>query len=1174
MKALTEPPRELDAYAQTSAMLANSGKAVSVSGCVESQKWNFAFGIGACFRNKVIVTYSDARIREIYEDYRLYDKNVRCYPAKDVIFYQADVHGNKLTKDRIGCMKRLLMGLPCTLITTFGGLMNVGCDIEELRQNTICISVSDTCNEEEIIDRLVSMGYERTYQVETGGQFSVRGSIIDVFDLTEENPYRIELWGDEVSSLRSFDVESQRSIDRLESVTIYPATEVPLSRERMNEGLAEIQAEAKDIIKNFRDKVCPEEAHRLEMIVKDVTEEITEFPWTFNADSYISYFYDETFSLAEYIKDALWIIDEPGRVREHAEAVEAEFEESMKTRLEKGYILPRQTEILQSMAQVLSALKKQRVLMLSTMDTRDSLMKSDLRLMLTARNIPSYNKDFAGLVKDLLTYHKKGYRVVLLSGSHTRAKRLADDLYNNDVNAFYSENRERVLAPGEIMTMYGRVVRGFEYPDLKFVVIAESDIFGSERKNNKKPRYEGKHINDFNDLHVGDFVVHSAHGVGIYQGIEKVLVDKVVKDYMKVVYRDNGVLYVPATSLDVIMKYASADSKKPKLNKLGSTEWVKTTGKVKTAVNEIAEELVKLYAARNSKEGYCYSEDTIWQKEFEEMFPYEETDGQLEAIAATKKDMESKRIMDRLICGDVGYGKTEIAIRAAFKAVQDGKQVALLAPTTILAEQHYNTFMQRMKDFPVRIDLLSRFVAPAKQKKTINDLKSGLVDIVIGTHRILSKDITFSDLGLLIVDEEQRFGVSNKEQIKKIKDTVDVLTLTATPIPRTLHMSLIGIRDMSVLEEAPNDRLPIQTYVMEYNEEMVREAINRELSRHGQVYYVYNRVTNIADIAAGIQKLVPEANVAFAHGQMKESELERIMYDFVKGDIDVLVSTTIIETGIDIPNVNTMIIHDSDNLGLSQLYQLRGRVGRSNRTAYAFLMYKRDKMLNEVAEKRLAAIRDFTDLGSGFKVASRDLEIRGAGNILGMSQHGHMAAVGYEMYCKLLNQAVMKQKGMDEESDFTTAIDLDVDAYIPPEYILNETQKLDTYKRIAGISDENECDEMRHELNDRFGNVPGSVENLLSISKLRLMAHSLGISQIRGITGEITFTFIPDAKIQTENIGKLLDMYKGQLKLSPKAPEFKYYYRPFGEVLKDENILLDNTAEILCNMCALLRSSR
>ena len=845
----------------------------------------------------------------------------------------------------------------------------------------------------------------------------------------------------------------------------------------------------------------------------------------------------------------------------------------MSTRAEKGYILPEQMNVLYGAREIYARLDKNRLLALSTMEYKGFPVKFQNRYAVNARNVSSYNNSFPELVKDLSHYKKNGYRVLLVSASSTRAKRLATDLMDEGLNAFYSDNSQRELQPGEIMTFYGNVLKGFEYPMLKFVVISESDIFGKQnRKKKKKKVYEGQKIRDFSDLKIGDYVVHENHGLGIYKGIEKVEVDKVVKDYIKIEYRDGGNLYILATGLDVIQKYASADAaKRPKLNKLGTQEWTKTKSKVKSAVNEVAKDLVELYAVRQEKQGFAFGHDTVWQQEFEEMFPFEETQDQLLAIEATKADMESSRIMDRLICGDVGYGKTEIAIRAAFKAVQDGKQVAFLVPTTILAQQHYNTFVQRMKDFPVRIDMLSRFRTAGEQKKTLEDLKKGLVDIVIGTHRLLSADVKYKDLGLLIIDEEQRFGVRHKEKIKQVKDTVDVLTLTATPIPRTLHMSLVGIRDMSVLEEAPNERQPIQTYVMEYNEEMVREAIVRELSRQGQVYYVYNRINNIAEITDRIQALVPEATVAYAHGQMKEHELEKIMYGFINGEIDVLVSTTIIETGLDISNVNTMIIHDSDNMGLSQLYQLRGRVGRSNRTSYAFLMYKRDKMLKEVAEKRLQAIKEFTDLGSGFKIAMRDLEIRGAGNLLGERQHGHMEAVGYDLYCKMLNEAVKTLKGTKKlAEDFNTYVDMDVDAFIPPSYIVNEAQKLDIYKRIASLENEAECEDMKAELLDRFGNVPKSVDNLIRISLIRVQAHERYVTEIKGKVGCITFYMEPYAPVHVEKLPQLLDKYKNTLQFSAKGtPNFVLKYKKYGLVEKEADLMISLTQRILKEMAIL-----
>ncbi len=687
------------------------------------------------------------------------------------------------------------------------------------------------------------------------------------------------------------------------------------------------------------------------------------------------------------------------------------------------------------------------------------------------------------------------------------------------------------------------------------MVISESDIFGQEKKKKKKRKtYEGKKIQSFSELSVGDYVVHENHGLGVYRGIEKVEVDRVAKDYMKIEYAGGGKLYVLATQMDVIQKYADKDAGQPKLNTLGGPEWRKTKTKVRGAVKDIAKDLVKLYAARQEQQGFEYGPDTVWQREFEETFPFEETADQLLAIEAVKKDMESRKIMDRLVCGDVGYGKTEIAIRAAFKAVQESKQVVYLVPTTILAQQHYNTFAQRMKDFPVRVDLLCRFRTQAQQRQTLADLKKGLVDIIIGTHRVLSSDVEFKNLGLLVIDEEQRFGVTHKEKIKKLKENVDVLTLTATPIPRTLHMSLIGIRDMSVLEEAPMERMPIQTYVMEYNEEMVREAISRELARGGQVYYVYNWVNTIVEMTNAVSKMVPEANVAFAHGQMKERELEKIMYEFINGEIDVLVSTTIIETGLDISNVNTMIIHDADNMGLSQL---RGRVGRSNRTAYAFMMYRRNKMLKEVAEKRLHAIREFTELGSGFKIAMRDLEIRGAGNLLGAQQHGHMEAVGYDLYCKMLHEAVKEEKGeRTPEEEYETSIDIDIDAFIPERYIKNEGQKLDIYKRIAAIENEEEYDDMLEELVDRFGEPPKSVQNLLAVANLKALAHSAWVTEVAQRGNEIKFTMFERAQADPKKIELLVKQYRGRLAFVMNTPPYFRLSKPRRGMRDNEDVLV------------------
>ena len=1145
MKSFTEPLLALKEYEELKSTLSKEKGITQVSGCIDAQKPHLIYSLCGERKKRLVVTFNEQKAREIYDNYRFYDRQAVYYPAKDVLFYQSDIRGNLLTAERLQAVRAILEQEQVTVITTFDALMDRIAPLDNVQSGILTYSVGDSMDMEEMKQKLVQTGYERNYQIESAGQFAIRGGILDIFPLTEEVPYRIELWGDEIDSIRSFEVESQRSIENLEEVRIYPACEAVLSEKQIEQGLDKIEQETSRLYETFRKEIKTEEAYRIRKNVDALKEEVTELGRVGSLDSYFSYFLEKTVSFLDYFENdqTLIFLDEPARIAEKGRVVEQEFSESMKHRLEKGYILPGQMEALYTGAEVLASLEHRNCVAVTTLDMKVNELEIKHRFNIQTKTVNPYNRSFELLIKDLQRYKKNKYRVILLSGSRTRASHLAEDLQSEGLSCFYSEDFNHEVQPGEVMTAYGKLKKGFEYPDIKFVVISESDIFGGEKKRKKKRKiYEGEKIQSFTDLSVGDYVVHERYGVGIYRGIEKVEIQKTVKDYVKIEYDKGSTLYILATQLEAIQKYAGADAKKPKINRLDGQEWNKTKNRVKGAVKEIAKELVELYAIRQQTEGYQYGPDTVWQKEFEEMFPFEETEDQELAIEATKKDMESSKIMDRLICGDVGYGKTEIAIRAAFKAVQEGKQVVYLVPTTILAQQHYNNFVQRMKDFPVRVDLMCRFCTGSQMKKTVEDLKKGMVDIVIGTHRVLSKDVEFKDLGLLIIDEEQRFGVAHKEKIKQMKKNVDVLTLTATPIPRTLHMSLIGIRDMSVLEEPPMDRMPIQTYVMEFNEEIVREAINRELARNGQVYYVFNRVNQIAEVASKIAELVPEANVAFAHGQMKERELENIMYQFINGEIDVLVSTTIIETGLDISNVNTMIIHDADNMGLSQLYQLRGRVGRSNRTAYAFLMYKQNKMLKEVAEKRLSAIKEFTELGSGFKIAMRDLEIRGAGNLLGARQHGHMEAVGYDLYCKMLNEAVKSLKGIETPEQFDTTIELDMDAFIPPTYIPNEFQKLDIYKRITGIENQEESEEMLEELIDRFGEPPKSVENLLTIAQLKAKAHSCYYTEIKENGDKIKFTFYNQAKINPANIAQMAESYEGALQFvrDAKAPYFEY----------------------------------
>ena len=1089
MKAFLTPLQGLAEFEQIKEKSKTNKGILQVSGCMESQKSHLMYGLSGIAPYRLILAEDERRAREIYEDYRFYDRKVYSYPAKDLLFFQADIHGNLLIRQRMKVIKALLEEKELTVVTSIDGCMDFLESLEKIKEQLIHYESDSTVDIEQLKNQLVALGYERVGQVEMPGQFSVRGGIVDIYCLTEENPWRIELWGDEIDSIRSFDPESQRSLENLEELTIYPAVE------------------------HIGDK---------DMV------------------SFLDYFPEER---------TIIFLDEPNRLTEKGGAVEEEYRQSRMHREEKGSRnLPENW--LCSFEQLQKELNKRNCISVCALEPKQAGWKVREKFYLEVKSISAYNNSFELLVKDLHQYKKQGYRIALLSGSRTRAERLAKDLQEEGLAAFYGQDYDREICPGEIMVVYGHAKKGFEYPLIKFAVMTESDIFGQEQKKKKKKKnYSGSRIQDFAELSVGDFVVHEKHGLGIYRGIEKVEVDRIVKDYIKIEYRGGSNLYIPATQLDCLQKYSGADaSKAPKLNKLGTQEWNKTKSKVRGAVKNIAKELVELYAVRQEKEGYVCGPDTVWQREFEEMFPYEETEDQLSAIEDAKRDMESTRIMDRLICGDVGYGKTEVALRAAFKEVQESRQVAYLAPTTILAQQIYNTFVQRMKEFPVRVELLCRFRTPAQQKKAIEDLKKGQVDVIIGTHRILSKDVQFKNLGLLIVDEEQRFGVTHKEKIKQLKKDVDVLTLTATPIPRTLHMSLIGIRDMSVLEEPPMDRMPIQTYVMEYDEETVREAINRELRRGGQVYYVYNRVTDIEDVALRIAKLVPDARVDFAHGQMSERELENVMYSFVNGDIDVLVSTTIIETGLDISNVNTMIIHDSDRYGLSQLYQLRGRIGRSNRTAYAFLMYRKNVMLKETAEKRLAAIREYTDLGSGFKIAMRDLELRGAGNLLGAQQHGHMNAVGYDLYCKMLNEAVKEAKGIHTMEDFETSVDLNVDAYIPDSYISNEFQKLDIYKRIAGIETQQDYDDMLEELLDRFGEPGKAVLNLLAIAKLKAIAHQGYVTEIKQTGKTVRFTLYEKARLNTEGFPALMQKYRRGLQFKNEQ-EPKFILEPQGNLI-------------------------
>ncbi|MBP5191711.1 MAG: transcription-repair coupling factor [Eubacterium sp.] len=1132
LKALISPVGE----AGLTDRIKNSEKPLYLWGLTRAVRPLIAETVREKNRFVLLVTYDDARAEKLYQDYKFYDRNVSVYPAKDLLFYYADIHGNATACRRLEIIKRIVTNEPTVIITTIDGLMDKLPDIKYIKDRTITVEVGETLDMEAVKSLLIMLGYENETLVTAPGQFSVRGGIIDIFPLTEECPCRVELFGDEVESIRYFDVESQRSIEEVEKFSIFPATEYVLTEARISRGISRIEKDHEKRAAELKSTFKTEQYARLNDVVRHLKEDIQEFDSRSGIDSLINYFYSTTVSFLDYMpKDTAVFVDEPDRVAERADMYFREFAASIEGRFDGGYILPGQMDILYDNKRTLAELSLRNPILFSEFYSQksDFDVKSNLQIM--TRSIVSFNGAIDKLREEISKWRKNEFRVVIAAPSATRGRRLVESLNEDDIPAFFSLDRNRKLEKREVMVTTGNLVEGYEIPEIGLAVLSENDIFSKKNEKRRKlsKQYSGDRLNSLSDISVGDYVVHERHGIGVYKGIEQVEIDGRKRDYINIQYADNGKLFIPVEQLSMIGKFSGKDSRKPKLNKLGSPEWNKVTTRVRQQIDTVAEELVTLYAIRRKEKGYAFSEDTVWQKEFEELFPYDETPDQMKAIEDTKHDMESDRIMDRLICGDVGFGKTEVAIRAAFKAVQDGKQVAYLVPTTILAEQHYETFKERMKNYPVEVRMLSRFCTPKDIKKTISDLSKGIVDIVIGTHRLLSKDVQFKHLGLLIIDEEQRFGVKHKEAIKQMRNTVDVLTLTATPIPRTLHMSLIGVRDMSLLEEAPVDRRPIQTYVMEYDREIVREAINRELARNGQVYYVYNRVEDIDLMASELSAILPDAKIEFAHGKMPERELENVMHRFINKEIDILVSTTIIETGLDIPNVNTIIIHNADNFGLAQLYQLRGRVGRSGRNAYAFLLYKRDKMIKEVAEKRLSAIREFTELGSGYKISMTDLEIRGAGNILGKDQSGHLGDVGYDFYVKMLNEAIRTKLGENTKwKDFDTSIDLSVDAFIPDEYVRNEYLKLEMYKRVSRIDDQEDADIIIEEARDRYGEPPKAFLRLIRIAVLKAAAHSIGITDIKyQEEGFVQYLFTNDADIIIDKIPKFMKKYKNDIRL-------------------------------------------
>jgi transcription-repair coupling factor (superfamily II helicase) len=1096
--------------------LAKSAKGiVNLSGISEGRAMPVASLIlnergGQC----LIITSSYIKAKRLAEDLSFFvDKKIFVIPEEEQLFLQYEAKSHGIMEERLAALKALLSGESCVIIAPVLGAVKKLAPKRIFSENTMGFSLGDETDLEQIKRKLTYMGYERAAYIESKGQYSIRGGIIDIYPADCVYPYRIELFGTEVDSIRTFDPVSQRSVETMKSAEIYPAEQM-VQEENLFRIAADKLTKAYDTYAKRLEGAQKERLLQRKTRLLDYIENTTNVQLL---ENYIHYFYEDTEYLWDYMeKDSIVMLEDPDRIREVLDSREKEDKEDFKTILERGEAVPGDYKAFPSKAD-LEVVYHYSPLFLFTPFQKQlrGLDRLDTSLQLTSKQAPVFNGRMDFLETDLKGYLKQGYDITIVCATEERIENLRNFI-------------ERFDLSHQIKLAKGNLTSGMEYPEEKLVYLWDGDIFTTQkhRKPKGSEKKKGKPIKTFTDIRKGDYVVHENHGIGKFVGVEQLVIQKVKKDYLKIKYAGEDMLYVPVEQMDMIQKYVGADGSTPKINKLSGGDWKKVKAKAKAAIANMAKELLELSAARKTRGGHAFSSDSIWQKEFEDMFPYEETADQLRCIKEIKADMERPLSMERLLCGDVGYGKTEVAARAVFKCVSDGKQAAVLVPTTILANQHYYTFKDRFERFPFKVEMLSRFRNEKQQETIIEGVKKGSIDVLVGTHRLLSKDVEYKDLGLLVIDEEQRFGVQHKEALKKLKSNVDVLTLSATPIPRTLHMSLVGIKDMSLLEEPPEERYPVQTYVLEQDDELIRDAIQRELDRDGQVYVVYNRVRGIHKIAAQISQLVPDAVVSVGHGQMNEKELEDVMIDFVNHESNVLVATTIIESGIDIPNVNTIIILDADRYGLSQLYQLRGRVGRSTRMAYAYLMYQKDKVLSELAEKRLRAIKEFTEFGAGFHIAMRDLEIRGAGNLLGTEQHGHMMSIGYELYCKLVDDAVRALGGEIVNPDREeTSIELDVSAYIPDAYIGEELLKLQMYKKIAAIKDTEDQEEIIDELIDRFGELPQEVMNLINVSYIRAMAEKSGISRIHEEQKKLIFEFYDQNLLHPKKIAKLSEIY-------------------------------------------------
>ena len=1129
-------------------------------------------------RSMIVLAPNDSIAMRMTEDMNmLLEGEARFLPARDVSFVKSSAASRDLAMRRIDVIGACVTGACRALVVPVDAAMHRMADATRFREHVIALDEMARMEPSELMDKLIAAGYERVQLVEARGQCALRGGILDVYPVGEANALRIEFFDDEIDSIRSFDVMTQRSISRRESARIYPAKEFLLTKEEANltahrlrfelekreqgsqkasrqkkletefglapfeEFLKAAAAGEEETEEKGKEKVnLGSRRDRSFLQVIDALETGRSFD---NAASILPVLLDIRGTVLDYLDDPILVFDQPERLRERCENRFLEFKEMVVAAMEHGDALGLQAELLYTYDELLARADGRSAVITNPFPRTEKDFRPQAILQLTCRNATGYQSNIKELALDMDKWRRDGWQVALFSGGRARGERLHQALKNQDCAAAFCEEIPGELKAGEPVILPLGLNRGFLYPEIRFALVAESDVYGINRQKSRSKARSGEKISAFTDLKVGDYVVHENHGVGQFMGVVRLASDGTYRDFLHIRYQGTDKLYVPTDQLDRVQKYIGSEGEAPKLNRLSGGEWQRQKSKVRQSIRDIAGDLLKLYAQREAVPGYAFDKDTPWQREFEDNFPYEETPDQVMAIEDIKRDMEKPRVMDRLLCGDVGYGKTEVALRAVFKAVMSGKQAAMLAPTTILVQQHYATMLNRFAGFPVRVEVLSRFKTAAEQKQILRQLKEGSIDVIVGTHRLLAKDVEFKDLGLLVVDEEQRFGVTHKEAIKKLKQNIDVLTLTATPIPRTLHMSMVGIRDMSLLQSPPEERYPVQTYVVEFSDGLIRDAILRELSRGGQVYVLYNRVQTIEVMYSRLKRLVPEARIAVGHGQMKEHALEDVMMDFYEGKFDVLLCTTIIEAGLDVPRANTMIVCDADRFGLSQLYQLRGRVGRSNRLAYAYLTVNPNKVLTETADKRLAAIKEFTEFGAGFRVAMRDLEIRGAGNLLGSEQSGFMASVGYDLYVKMIEDTVREMRGDVSMGDIETRVDVKVDAYLPKEYVSNDLLRVEMYKKIATIRSQDTRDDLIEELIDRFGDPNRPVMNLIEIASLKSLCSKIGVDYVSTKGDELWMRFSIAADIDLMRVLIAMKKHPECLRMQGGNPPTLVYFK-------------------------------